>query len=193
MKPLRYPALLLAFALAIMPGCGRDDPAGPEIREGQVRFGYTGDRAGTYETQGEFRLGEGNTLQQGSWAVAARDTLRELTVLAFSSPTGQRGDLLILPLGRVTQTGTISLDCTGAGCPRAGVIFGALALGPRSPTETLYGITQGSVTIDTLTETRVAGSFTGRAFRLDTALVRDTTRILEVRDGRFGVPIRDNL
>jgi hypothetical protein len=193
MKQLHYPALLLVFALTLIPGCGRDDPAGPEIREGVVRFGYTGDRGGAYEAQGEFRLVDGTTLQQGSWAVAARDTLRELTVLAFNSPAGQRGDLLILPLGRVTQTGTISLDCTGAGCPRGGVIFGALALGPRSSTETLYGITQGSVTIDTLTETRIAGSFNGRAFRLDTALVRDTTRILTVRDGRFGVPIRDNL
>jgi hypothetical protein len=193
MKLLRYPALLLAFALTVTPGCGRDDPAGPEIRAGAARFDYTGDQGGLFEASGEFRLLDASTLQAGSWAVAGRGADGELTVLAFSSPTGPRGTLLILPIGRPTQGGTISLDCTGAECPRAGVIFNAVALGERTATETLYGITQGTVTIDTLTQTRIAGSFTGQAFFFNLNFVPNPTRTLTITNGRFGVPIRDNL
>jgi hypothetical protein len=193
MKLLRYPALLLAFALTVTPGCGRDDPAGPEIREGTARFDYTGDQGGAYEAVGEFRLLDANTLQAGSWAVAGRGAAGELTVLGFSSPTGSRGTLLILPLGSVTQGGTVSLECTGTGCPRAGVIFNAVALGSRTATETLYGFTQGTVTVDTLTQTRIAGSFSGRASFYDLNFVPNPTRTLTVINGRFGVPIRDNL
>jgi hypothetical protein len=193
MKLLRHPLLLLAFALTIVPACGRDDPAGPEIREGTASFSYTGDQGGVYEARGEFRLVDSNTLQAGSWAVAGRDANGDLTVLAFSSPSGTRGTLLVLPLGRPTQGGTVSLQCTGTQCPQAGVIFNALALGSRTATETLYGFTQGSVTIDTLTQTRIAGSFTGQASFYDINFVQTPTRTLTVVNGRFGVPIRDNL
>lgn len=195
MTMIRYSALLLAALLAVTAACNRDDPAGPTTREGVVRFSYSGDQTGTFEAQGEFRLVDSNTLQPGSWAVAGRDTSMELTVLALNATTvvGDRGNLLILPLGRVPQTGTISLNCAEAECPRAGVIFNAFALGSRSATEALYGITQGSVTVDTLTESRIAGTFTGRAIRFDVNLVPDSTRTLTITNGRFGVPIRDNL
>ena len=190
----RYPALLLATMLLVT-ACGRDDPAGPTTREGVVRFSYTGDQTGTFEAQGEFRLVDSNTLQPGSWAVAGRDTSTELTVLAFNATTvvGDRGTLLILPLGRVPQPGAISLNCTEADCPQAGVIFNAFPLGSRSTTDALYGVTQGTVTVDTLTQTRIAGTFTGRAIRFDVNFVPDSARILTITNGRFGVPIRDNL
>jgi hypothetical protein len=73
------------------------------------------------------------------------------------------------------------------------VSFNALALGSRTATETLYGFTEGSVTIDTLTQTRIAGSFTGQASFYDINFVQTPTRTLTVVNGRFGVPIRDNL
>ena len=187
-------ALLLTLALAA--GCREDNPIGPEDRTGSLSFAYTGERTGTFVANGELRLGTDNTILGNDWAAALRDT-GGLTLVAFrgGSTSNPRGALFVANLGNPTQPGTISLTCTGSvQCPQAGVVFNTLPTSPTAETDSTFAVLSGTVVIDTLTTTRVAGRFDGIAqYAGNNGGTADPTRLLVLANGRFSLPIRTDL
>ena len=195
MKPFRYSRLTILAALAFAAACGgSDETLGPEERTGSLSFGYTGERAGVFAANGELRLGADNSIQTGSWAAALRDDANGLTIAAFQPSAGTRGTLFLVSLGAITQPTSVALACaTGQSCS-SGVAFNAIPAGPVTAADTTFALVSGSVVVDTLTSTRVAGRFSALGqFSATGNSDRDPTRTLSITDGRFSLPIRDDL
>lgn len=195
MLAIRRALVLLLATLPVAAGCGDTDSAlAPEDRAGSLSFGYTGERAGVFAASGELRLATDNSIQAGSWAAALRDDASGLTIAAFQPTAGSRGTLFLASLGNLTLPTTATLSCAAGQACSSGIAFNAVPAGSVSAADTTFVLVSGTVVVDTLTETRIAGriSALGRYTPSD-GTVRDSTRTLAITDGRFSVPIRADL
>lgn len=192
MNPWHRFALAVIGAL-LLSACD-NDVAAPDVEAtpaGEIRFRYSGDRAGTFQAQGALRRRLPGELVFGSYAAGFRDSTT-LFVEGVQAGTRPKGDVLILAVAGFTGPGTYSIDldrcATASSC--SGMVFG---LGvnmenDRLPPDRVYLTTSGSAVVTAVQDGRVRGTFSGVAalFNLETSSRGPELRI---SDGTFDVPL----
>lgn len=159
------PALLLVSLTACEEAFG---PGSALPGESSFVFGYApfaGRPAGTYAAVGEARIQSGGGLPFGDWAFAYRSGPSPQPVLVDASRAAGNGRFdvvsLVLPNGaHGGQTLALGQECTdAAGCASMSVDFGFL---PQTLERELdCAIRSGTLHLQTLTNDRVTGSFSG--------------------------------
>lgn len=186
-------SIVALIALAITASCS-DSPTEPQLAAaGSLAFGYNGGTlvaAGTYSASGGLPTSEAEQSTR-AWAAAVRDAqnANNIGVISSSPRANNRADLVILSFDRSTAgSSTIDMDsCTEDDC--AGMVFWYnLSQSQSSAGEVLCGLETGTMTIATLTATRVTGTFsgTGSCTSLDDFM---TFTAFTVTNGTFDAPV----
>ncbi|MBA2245430.1 MAG: hypothetical protein H0W11_10765 [Gemmatimonadetes bacterium] len=198
----RFPVLRLLLLLLLTAGCDRS-PTPPEQFDphGTLSFTYRGAISGSYQATGELPLQTGGLPTSGTGARAVQQE-GVLALVAFRGAAAQ-GDLFSLVLGEVRGPGTLTLDPLAcqqqnlAGC-RLGVLSlevdpsqldagGDLAAQLAQLAERTYLLLLGSVTITSLTEKRVRGTFQATGLRGGEPGVQN---LITITDGAFDLPMQ---
>jgi hypothetical protein len=187
----------LPLVLALQVGC--DSSTGPDDSGvGSLSFTYTGAINGSFQASGEMDLDSPDLPEFTTGATAAvQEDL--LSLFAFRTRTAPRGDFFVLLLGQVTTTGTFDLNPLGCAqqnisqC-RIGVFVPNLnpsefddVLDLDMIEEQAYVLAIGSVTVTSISNTRIRGTFQGIAFRGTDPSIGN---MLNINNGTFDMPIR---
>lgn len=191
MKKLLPCAMLLALAAC------PSDGTGPGDGTALLRFSHTAAGtllpAGTYEAEGEVRMGGQGQIQPGEWVyavVGVPPSLLRVNASQRSALVNGRYDLVImeLPVG-LGAGGSVPIHAPCLGlpdCAQVQVRLGVRAQANQTPemTCTLEGAT---VTVTARSATRVQGTFSGPG----TCYAPGASAPFQVTGGTFDVPILD--
>lgn len=181
-------AVVLVSAAA---ACGGDDgiQPPPDPDEG-VGFLYSGDRAGSFVAEGDPVL-VGDDIVPGTWAAAVSTDTG--FVLVGSRAAGlPRVDLFFLTVPDPVVGGPTEFGTTAGGAGVVAFSFDAsVELDPDTiiatiDPENVYVMSEGTLRLETLTQTRATGTFLGSGPRFD----GDGERLF-VQGGTFDVPVVD--
>jgi hypothetical protein len=207
-----------ALALSLLAACDRQpvsvsEPAGsaalaglpmnPPGREdaGFLSFTYSGDESGRYFAFGEADSVSGTTPMGADFAAATYYYLgtsprQEFGTSITSSARAQAGlsDGIHIQFPGALQTGTYPIRTCGRGggpfCPLITLVFDVDNDVEGGGTQTrYYEFTRGSITITSVEDGRVAGTFEGTAVSTD--WTTGETRTIVITDGRFDVPVTE--
>ena len=185
--------LVAAVAAAVLSAAGCGDGDGPMqpppgSDEG-VSFRYSGDRSGSFSAEGDPIVVDGE-LAPGTWA-AAVSTDTGFVLVGARSAGLPLVDLIFLTVPDPTVGGSTDFGGVAGGAGVVAFDFDAsVALDPDTivdsidPTD-VYVLTEGTLTLQTLTATRATGSVTGSGLRFDGG------PRLFVENGSFDVPVVD--
>jgi hypothetical protein len=178
---MRYMRAVL-IALAVV-GCANDVTSPAPSVEG-LAFNYSGGMSGTFSANGE-----PDTTGTRAWAGAWEIEGTPLLILSALLPrTATTHDVVGILVPRTTPgTSTIATICPPEGCADLFVTFGR----QNGGNDYLQGchIVSGTVTIATISEARVTGSFTGTGVCFNNAGGEST---FNVTSGAFDVVNRTN-
>lgn len=203
-----YATTVLVFSLAAFAACDRQPaspsamdpslagiPASPPGREdaGFVSFTYSGDESGRFFAFGEATGASGTTptgvrFAAGRHYVLGTPAFQELGTVITASDRSGAGlvDLLHLQFPGPLRTGTFTLNSCGRGMPFCPVVNLVLDVdnsvdggGPQAR----YYTVNGTLTIESVENGRIAGSFQGTAV--------GATGEFVITDGRFDVPVQN--
>jgi hypothetical protein len=178
-------AWLMALAAA---ACGGDGPTDPVQTAGSLSFTYSGAESGSFAV-----TGVRGPASDGASGVRLSGPPNLLIVGAVRATSGTQQDFFEMWLSDVAAQTTISLgqpECfsTVTDCPF--VVFGRNM--PKelpdlgTEVEGYYVFRVGTVTVTTVNENRIAGTFQGTAASLT---LQDTPRVIEITNGKFDVPV----
>jgi hypothetical protein len=195
---MRRPALILS-AVVLLTSCGRGstDPE-PFDPIGSLSFTYRGGITGTFSSAGTLEIAADNSFSPVTGASAYRQQDR-LALVASYADAPPRADIFSLLLGDVRRSGSFQIDpapCAGgslAEC-RVGFFLPEVAASEWTGTPDLetvrnrsYLMITGDVTITSISETRVKGSFRGIALRGNEPSLQNT---ITISNGAFDLPLR---
>jgi hypothetical protein len=190
---LRHRELAAVAALVFAVSCGSDGPSEPTGTSGTFTFNFGGTMvSGSYSASGSLPS-NGSTAQ--AWAAGFNDTTDDYIGIVAVAPrtgAGARYDQVILAVDRNT-TGSTSID---VGCDPDGTaictgmllwynISDAGGLG-----EVLCVLETGTVTIASVSSSRVTGSFSGNGICV--AQDDGDEGTFTVTNGSFNVPLVSN-
>jgi hypothetical protein len=189
MKGLIPCAMLLALAACPF------DSTGPGDDRAVLRFSHTAAGtllpAGTYEAEGEVRIGSQGQLQPGEWVfamVGIPPSLLRVTASRRSAIVDGRYDLVLMELPLTLQAGAsvpVFSPCVGSpDC--AQVQLGVRAQGNLTP-EMTCGLDGGTATVTARSDTRIQGTFSGPG----NCFAPGASAPFQVTGGTFDVPILD--
>jgi hypothetical protein len=148
-----------------------------------LAFSYAGGLAGTFSAGGEFDS-TGTKPWAGAWRLEGTPFL---VIAAVSPRSGSTHDVVGLILPRTTPgTSTISTVCPTDGCADLFATFGRENAGGGDGFLQGCHLVSGSVTIASITETRVTGSFTGTGACFSNS---DGESSFSVTGGVFDLPL----
>ena len=182
------------LALGFTVSCG-DGGTEPELAaSGSMSFSYNG---GTLVPAGGFSASGGLPTSQTeqntrAWAAAFRNTQstsQEIGVVASSPRANGRIDLAVVAFDR-NSPGTSTIDvenCSANTCPAVAFWYN-LSESQTATGEVICGVESGTMTLATVTATRVTGSFsgTGTCTSLDNFT---TTTTFTITNGVFDTPL----
>lgn len=172
-------------------GCGGDGPTEPAGPSGSLSFAFSGAESGSFSVDG--RIGPA-TSNHGATAVKYDEFFPFMAIVGLRMRSATRGDFFDIELPVVTAPGVFFLDesgCTSSmtTCP---VATFAVNLPVQSPllamwdAENQYEFTSGTVTVTSISSTRMTGTFDGSASNL---LSGSAEKVITVTNGKFDVPI----
>jgi hypothetical protein len=173
-------ALAVAISAATA-ACGDDENSG---LNGSLSFNHSGAISGSFSAVGRFPLfGEFGT---SAWAMGSRDDQNDVIgVIAVSPGETGRYDMIVLAVPRVAPgSATIDANCSGAACAVVSIEFGLSE--DDSDFSHLCFLDAGTVSISSISDTRVSGSFSGTGTCTDDT---GATTSFGVTSGSFNVPL----
>lgn len=183
---MKFSHLAAGAVLAFAASCS--DSTSPTPTSGTFSFTYGGEViSGTYSASGTLPA-IGNP-SASEWAAGFRsDADQESGAVAIVPKANARYDMSILAIdGVTTGSRSIDVDCapdSDSGCTGFALLFNA-SDNPDATGTIFCGLTAGSVTVTTLTTTRLAGTFQGSG-----SCATDTSEgSFTVSNGSFDVPI----
>lgn len=212
--PTRTIARAALLSMIILAACDRAptaaEPAGaalsglrtnPPGREdaGFLSFTYTGDESGRYFAFGEPTGTSGTTPVGDDFAAATHYYLgteprQEFGTSVTSTARARAGlsDLIHIQFSGALRERTYPISTCGRGggpfCPLINIVFDVDNSVDGGGTEArYYSFTSGSITIESVENGRVIGTFQGTAVSTDW-LTGETSEIV-ITDGRFDVPV----
>ena len=182
-----YRTLTLAAALAALAACS--DSTGPSGNEGQLQFGYSGARNGSYSATGELvPSGSSAGFVKQSFAAAGSTTFSgdPVIILASYAPvTSQVGDQIELILPGRTGTFAFVEGCDANDCAEGFLGFSFDPDLGYDANGDYFTLVSGTVTITSVSGGRVRGTFSGTAV----SDASGSARTLNVSGGSFDAPL----
>jgi len=169
--------------------CGDDGVTPPPQVDEGLAFGYTGDRSGVFAAEGDPII-VGTDITPGTWA-AAVDTDTGFVLVGSMAGALPLVDLFFLTVSDPAVPGSTDFGTAVGGAGIVAFDFDASVsleidsiLAAIDETK-VYVLSEGTLTLTSLTSSRAAGSVTGSGPRLDGG-----PRLFVV-DGAFDVPVVD--
>jgi hypothetical protein len=183
---VRLHGIAAVASLALVVSCGSDGPNEPSGTTGTFSFSFAGTMiSGSYSASGS--LPANNSTAQ-PWAVGVRETGENLIgVVAVSPRTGATGryDMAILAIDRTTAgSASIDVDCDPEGtvaCSGMVLFYNLSDTGGAG--DVLCGLEAGTITLASVTNSRVTGSFSGTGICINQDDAEEGT------NGTFNVPL----
>jgi hypothetical protein len=150
--------------LATLASCS--DSSGPSGFNGTVSFTYSGATTGSFSASGGIPSGAPETEE---WAVGFRSDEEQLVgATAIVPRSSTKHDFFFLQLPRLTVgSSTITDNCTAENC--AAVVVDLNVDNTSGDSDFFCGLTQGTITITSISSTRVEGTFNGTGECITTA------------------------
>jgi hypothetical protein len=178
-------------------------PMSPPGREdaGFLSFTYSGDESGRYFAFGEADSVSGTTPMGDDFAAATHYYLgleprQDLGTAVTSTARAQGGlsDLIHIQFPGTLREGTYPISTCGRGggpfCPLITLVFDVDNDVPGGGTQArYYELTSGSITITSVDDGRITGTFAGTAVQTYPAAGAGSTIV--ITDGRFDVPVTE--
>lgn len=146
-------------------------PTGPgeTTPPGSLGFSYEGAVNGRFDAAGAPLLDAGGRAAPGEWAVAGaspRFPAEKLAVAAFLGDADGEGVLFAVTVPRVAPGTTVTIDrnCAEPGCASALLLFGSNPRRPHDDVERTCEIFKGTLTVVSLSDSRVSGTFSGQGY-----------------------------
>ncbi len=181
-------------------GCGGDGPTDPTALGGWINFDYSGSETGSFRAAGRIDPFRRGPYTDGAAVVVDRYAgIETMIVQGIQMRSSARADVLFLSFPRVTTPQTLPLsdvECPSGGGPCTLTLywnsFGIdVPVASGAPVFFFdaandYHFTGGTVTIESVTGTRIIGSFEGTA---ETWPLSGSPQVITITNGRFDVPI----
>lgn len=178
-------------------------PQNPLGREGAgfVSFTYTGDETGRYFAFGEPDSIVGTTPMGADFAAATHyyvgnPTRQEFGTAVTGTARAQGGlsDLVHIQFNGALEPRTYTISTCGRGggpfCPLINLVFDVDNDVPGGGTQArYYEFSSGTVTVESVEDGRVRGTFSGTATSTDWSTGETSTIV--ITDGRFDVPVTE--
>ena len=177
--------------------CG-DGGTEPELQIGSLTFSYSGAESGTFAVSGPLDIDGGPPSSDGAGAVTSNaNAVTRITAVRIAG-SGE-ADIIQILLPPVTAPGSFTLDMEclslssdGFDCPFAVLGLALPTTSPPpgttpTPPEGLYVFSSGTVTVTSVTATRITGTFTGTAESISFDLSAPPETVV-VTNGTFDVP-----
>lgn len=183
-------AVFVALAFGASACSDSSGPGNPT--SGSVSFSYTGAQSGSFNVTGAVTSLSAPSNTQ-PWAVGIRDQASStIGVVANRPQSAGRYDVVVIAANRLT-VGSSSIDTNcdpnfDTGCDGVAVVFDASDT-QSSPTMLVCVLTGGTVTIASLTSSRVTGSFSGSGSCADQNSVETG---FTVSEGTFDVALTNS-
>lgn len=183
-----YRPIALLFCTAVVGACS--DSSGPAaIASGTVTFGYSGAVNGNFSVTGAINS-TSNPSTTLPWAVGIRDVPANTIGVAANRPQpNARYDIAVVQASRLDAgTSPIDPNCdvsVDVACTGVAVIFNASDAG-TSTGLLICGLTSGTVVVQSVTDARISGSFSGEGTCVDETL---NPTAFTVSGGAFDVPL----
>ena len=183
----------LAGAAALLAACNDSTGGSGTTTAGSLGFSYSGARAGSYSVSGVYRP-RGNSFDKVPFAVGARSQQPGQTVLAvlsYQPVTSTTGHMVLLGLPGATTIGSYDLadeSCGTTGstdCPLALLVFDTNPDLEEDDSE-VFTFVSGTLNVTSVSNGRVAGSFSGTA----ESFFGDA--VITVTNGTFDIPVRSS-
>jgi hypothetical protein len=173
MNTRRLRNTFLSALLVLNAGCHL--PTDRQDTVSSLNFDYSGSRRGSFQAVGEMASDDLEVASTLEWATGSRvvDRGREYVVVVASVPVSPPGTHHFLQLF-VPATGAGSYPVRAGGLD--GVVFDLYKTFTQDP----YFFRQGTITVTSLRENRIVGTFSGE-------LEGNDGRTLRVSEGRFDV------
>jgi hypothetical protein len=172
---------LLAAALALVASCGDSGTENNNL-SGSVNFTYSGAISGSFAASGALPVI--TSLETQQWAVGARDEANgEIIVEALKPRTSTSHDVAVLFIPRLT-VGSSSVDCPQTTC--AGGFFDFDVNNSTGDSQQTCFLATGTLTISTITSSRVTGTFSGTGSCVDAS---QNIAAFSVNSGTFDVAL----
>jgi hypothetical protein len=179
-------------------------PIAPPGREdaGVLTFTYSGDESGRFFAFGEPDSVVGSTPMGAEFAAAVHyfagvPSREEFGTAISSTARGRAGlsDLVHIQFPGALQTGTFTISTCGRGggpfCPLIAIVLDVDNRVEGGGTQVrYYEFTSGTITIESVEDGRVRGTFSGTA--VSTNWTTGETSTIVITDGRFDVPVSEH-
>jgi hypothetical protein len=180
----RASLVAVAASLLAVSACDDDSTGSSLVAEGSVTFTYAGAEAGAYNATGRF---DRNRPERGSFAVGGLAIQQggEAAVVVYAqyARPDQLFDQFILST-EIAEVGTYTCETGDLTCPFGGFFF--VGADVDGETESFYTSVGGTLTITSVNEDRVRGTFSLQLEALD---LSDDPPSVQVTGGTFDVPI----
>jgi hypothetical protein len=180
----RAPLAVAAASLLAISACNESSTGSSLVAEGSVTFTYTGAEAGTYNATGRF---DRQNPERGTYGVGGLAILQggEAAVVVYGqyARSDQLYDQFILST-ETPEVGTYTCETGDLTCSFGGFFF--VGATEEGETEGFYTSVGGTLTITSVNEDRVRGTF---ALQLEALDVSDDPPAVQVTGGTFDVPI----
>lgn len=178
---MRFFRVLLATAFAGLASCS-DSNSPNGAASGTVAFTFTGGGGGSYNVTGAIPVNQAS-LYTTAWAAGERiDASGSVEVLSIRPQTSSTFDEVFISIPRTT-TGSSTINCSAGACAEVLFLMGSNVSG--SQFQFLCTLEAGSVTIASITSSRVSGSFGGTG----TCDNGTALQAFTVTGGSFDVPL----
>lgn len=186
---MTYRGLAVLAALAATVSCS-DDPTAPTGGSGTFAFTFGGTMvSGSYSATGDYVANQASSTQ--AWAAGFRETGTTLVgAVALQPKANARYDMAILSIDRNTAgTSTVDANCDPEGtstCTGFGLFYN-FSDQANSSGEIICALETGSVTIASIDNNRMSGSFSGSGTCVNLDTFAEGT--FTVSSGSFNVPM----
>ena len=180
----------LIASLSLLAACGSDSPTAPGAVSGSVTFTYTGGGGGTYSATGGLSATASDaTAQTTSWATGWKDNADgSVNVAANAATSSTASNFFGIVINRQT-VGTANIDpnCSSTSTTSCTDVILFIALNSSGNASFICALDAGSVTIATVSSSKVTGSFSGTGTCV--AGTGTSTSAFAITNGSFDVPL----
>lgn len=185
MIPRSY--VVAAASLALLACGGGDKTTGPNNTgaSGSVSFSFSGGTSGNFNASGAINSTTSADFSR-AWAAGVKDASAGTVEIAATTPkAGSTHDLVTMIIPRTTTgSSTIVSSCSGQNCAAIAVLFGSQING--SGFSFICDVESGTITIASISNTKVTGSFSGTGHCFTSAGAQSN---FTVTNGSFDVPL----
>jgi hypothetical protein len=186
---MRLRPFALIAALSLLSACGSDSPTAPGAVSGTVTFTFTGGGGGSYSaTGGILSTASDATAQSTTWSAGWKDNADASLNIASNQVTSSTlSNFFGIVINRQTVgTATINSSCVSTSTTSCTDVILFIGFTAGGSSNFICALDAGSVTVATVTSSRITGSFSGTGTCVNNS---SSTSAFAITNGSFDVPL----